>query len=265
MVVGVPCEALQLAEQVGQIVEPWAILLPIIAMFLNRTALGAALLAAVGLPYVLSTQKTQPPPASGLPEDFAVAGAGPTSFDAPARLAAVLPGAGLPGKPAGPGDRHTPPTNLEEILRFDLTPEQVIHTWPMVTTTTNQPELKGYRVPLVTGNRPESLAGSLTYYFNGQQELQRIVFHGTTGEPRPLIQLMVQKFEFKNVSDADAGAQRYQVRFSGRVVSELRVQPAQIVDNSQPHRRFAINLSLERPQKIHWFKGERSPVSDLRL
>jgi hypothetical protein len=49
------------------------------------------------------------------------------------------------------------------------------------------------------------------------------------------------------------------------VVSELRIQPAQIVDNSQPHRRFSINLSLERPQKIDWFKGEERSMSGLRL
>jgi hypothetical protein len=43
------------------------------------------------------------------------------------------------------------------------------------------------------------------------------------------------------------------------------VQPAHIVDNGQPHRRFTIHLQIERPQKILWINGGGSPVSDLRL
>jgi hypothetical protein len=164
----------------------------------------------------------------------------------------------VPGPPTHGAQALPAALNPEEIFRFDLSPEQVMHTWPMVNTTTNQPELKGYRVALVTGNQPDSLAGSLTYYFGSDQQLQRIVFHGTTGEPRPLIQLVSQKFEFKSDPAADAGTQRYVVRWSGKTVSELRVQPAQIIDAGQPHRRFSINLSIERPQKFRWFTGDGS-------
>src|SRR5207245_6262017 len=121
-------------------------------------------------------------------------------------------------------------------------PDQIVHTWPMVNTATNQPTLKGYRVALVTGSGAESLAGSLTYYFNSDQSLQRIVFHGTTGEPRPLVQFVSQKFDFKSDPPADAAGQRYVVRWSGKTVSELRVQPAQLIDANQPQRRFSINL-----------------------
>ncbi len=154
---------------------------------------------------------------------------------------------------------------MEEIFRFDLTADQVLHTWPVVTTTTNQPDLRGYRVPLVTGGRADSLAGSLTYFFNNDQQLQRIVFHGTSGDPKPVVQLATQKFAFRIDSAADAAVQRYVVRWSGRVVSELRVQPAHVVDASQPLRRFAVNLLIERPQKIPWFPGGGSPISGLRL
>ena len=44
---------------------------------------------------------------------------------------------------------------------------------------------------------------------------------------------------------------------AAKIVSELRVQPAQIVDVGQPHRRFSVNLLIERPQKLRWFSGER--------
>jgi Family of unknown function (DUF6690) len=241
---------------------------------IHRTLIGAALIGLVGLPYVLSTQKGGPPtPEAGLPADLLAAA--PPRLDVPPRLPGspaadgrlASSGLGSEGLMQGlrpDGTVPAPPTSLDDIFRFDLTAEQVMHTWPMVTTTTNQPDLKGYRVPLVTGGRPESLAGSLTYYFDKEQRLQRIVFHGTTGEPRPLIQLVVQKFQFK--PDAtDAGMLRYDVRRSGKPVSELRVEPAQVVDAGQPLRRFAVNLLIERPQESRWFKGTTSGISGLRL
>ncbi len=234
---------------------------------LHRTLLGAALLGLVGLPYVLSTNKSeQPQPDAAFPQDLLAAAPSPPGV--PQRLPAVpaasfAPAGDAPGTaPPSPGRA---PARLEDVFNFNLTAEQVLHTWPMVTTTTNQPDLKGYRVPLVTGGRPDSLAGSLTYFFNNEQQLQRIVFHGTTGDPQPLVQLAMQKFELKIDSAADAAVQRYVVRWSGRVVSELRVQPAQLVDAREPLRRFAVNLLIERPQKVRWFPGGGSPISGLRL
>jgi hypothetical protein len=235
---------------------------------IHRTLVGAALIGLVGLPYVLSTQKGDRGPESGPPDELLAAAPPPGArLDLPPRLpatpAAARPAGNQPGQAARAAAR--PPAGLQEIFNFHLTPERIIHSWPMVTTTTNQPELKGYRVPLVTGGRPDSLAGSLTYYFDKDQKLQRIVFHGTTGEPRPLVQLMTQKFDFKPEPVADANLQRYQVRWSGRVVSELRVQPAQVVDAKEPLRRFGVNLLIERPQKIPWFNGTTSGLGSLRL
>jgi hypothetical protein len=252
---------------------------------LHRTLLGAALLGLVGLPYVLSTQKEQPrAPEAGL-ENLGLTGMPPARIESSPRLPAMPPMAdapkaavgyatpalvdtraiAAPGQAVRPAETSATPASLEDIFRFELTPEQIVGTWPMVNTTTNQAELKGYRVALVTGNRPESLAGSLTYYFNGEQQLQRIVFHGTTGEPRPLVQLVSRKFDFKSDAAADVGTQRYVVRWSGKIVSEMRVQPAQVIDAGQPHRRFSINLLIERPQKLRWFTGGGSSTSGLRL
>jgi hypothetical protein len=232
----------------------------------HRTLIGAALVGLVGLPYVLSTPNGQPStPDASLPE--ALVAAVPPVAEVPPRLPAVPRGAGGPNHPGHrvqSAPRPAPPTRLEDIFRFDLTAEQVMHTWPTVTTATNQPELKGYRVPLVTGQQPESLAGSLTYYFAADQRLQRIVFHGTTGDPKPVVALVTQKFEFKPDPAPDASIQRYVVRWSGKVVSELRVQPAPVVDAREPHRRLLINLLIERPQKLRWFTGGGSGL-ELRL
>src|SRR5437016_5117949 len=104
----------------------------------------------------------------------------------------------------------------------------------VLSTQKDQPRAPDAALAEVAG-----MAASLTYYFGGDQQLQRIVFHGTTGEPRSLVQFVSQKFDFKSDSASDAGTQRYVVRWSGKIVSELRVQPAQIIDAGQPHRRFS--------------------------
>jgi hypothetical protein len=158
-----------------------------------------------------------------------------------------------------------PIAGFDEILRFDLTPDWVLARWPRISTTTNQPELKGYRVPVVTGARAEDLAGSLTYYFDPQQELQRIVFHGTTGDPQPLVKFVTERFNFRRAKDGEAGWQRYQVVWNGEPVSELRIRPAQVVDATQPHRRYLINLLIERPPSTDLLPDGERKFSNLRL
>ena len=43
--------------------------------------------------------------------------------------------------------------SLDEVLRFDLTPDWILHRWPRVSTGLAQLDLQGYRVPLVSGTR----------------------------------------------------------------------------------------------------------------
>jgi len=226
---------------------------------LQRTLVGTALLGLVGLPYVLSTKST----------DSTVAG---RAADEMTSIAQVPPG-GAPEISAHDlaRARSTPPTRPDEIFRFDLTADTVVRRWPLVATTTNQPELKGYRVPLVTGGRDHDLAGSLTYYFNAEQQVERIAFHGTTGDPRPLVQFLTRKFGFQAEPTNDAGLERYQVKSWGKEVSELRLQTAQLMDAMQPRRRYQIDLLIQRPKTSwSWFGGDGSSApptsrSGLRL
>jgi hypothetical protein len=237
---------------------------------LRRTLLGAATLGFVGLPYVMSTS-SQPAAnkSAATSGDYvalsplaSLAPHGPPDASGPAAEVPFLAGTPRPEAPlAGP-----PVANLEELFRFDITPDWVLARWPRVSTVTNQPELKGYRVPVVTGARPHDLAGSLTYYFNAKQEPQRIIFHGTTGDAEPLAKLMISKFKFRRVSDADAGTLRFQVQWSGKPLSELRVRPAQVVESGEPYRRFEVNLLIERPtqQRRGTTDGQRK-LSEIRL
>ncbi len=136
---------------------------------------------------------------------------------------------------------------LGQVFRFDVTTAWVLGHWARVSTQLADLDLQGYRVPLVTGTRPSDLAGSLTYYFNKRQRVQRITFTGTTGDARPLVSLLVARFGFRRELVDDAGLYLYRVMRGRQVLSELRIRPASVVRTSDPHGRFEVALDLRRP------------------
>lgn len=137
---------------------------------------------------------------------------------------------------------------LSQVFRFDVTTAWVLGHWARVSTQLADLDLQGYRVPLVTGTKPSDLAGSLTYYFNKRQRVERITFTGTTGDARPLVSLLVARFGFRRQFVDDAGLYLYRVMHGRKVVSELRIRPAHVVRSSDPHGRFEVALDLRRPE-----------------
>ncbi len=70
--------------------------------------------------------------------------------------------------------------SLAEVLRFDIPPAWVMQHFPTVNTGVGDLQLDGLRVPLITGTRPDDLVGTLTYYFDRFQRVQRISLHAVT-------------------------------------------------------------------------------------
>ena len=98
-----------------------------------------------------------------------------------------------------------PLPSLAEVLRFDVTVEWILRRWPRVTTGLPYLQLQGYRVPLVTGTGMSDVAGSLTYYFNAQQQVQRITLRGTTGDPSVLASILTSRYRFARRLTNDPG------------------------------------------------------------
>ena len=105
----------------------------------------------------------------------------------------------------------------------------------------------GIRVPLVTGTQIHDLAGSLTYFFDRAGRVQRISFHGTTGDTSQIAMLVVRGFGLQPQPTAVAGEQLFQVRVKDQVYSELRTRPAPVLWASSPHDSFAVDLDLQGP------------------
>jgi len=152
-------------------------------------------------------------------------------------------------KPSADGAIDSNPVvSLDEALDFGITPQWVLARWPRISAGLGQVQLQGYRVPLVTGTREDDLVGSITYYFNPHQMLQRITFYGNTGNADRLVQTLATRYGFARKVLNQPGIYVYEVPDrDGRVISTLRLETAAVIKQSDVPSRFKLSLVLERP------------------
>ena len=202
----------------------------------SRTWFAMMLFGSIGLPYLFSSSL------------------GPSKKADPAEAADPAadrpPGEGAPAVAKSPAASQLAVgpsfSDLGQVFRWDVSSAWVLAHWPRVSAGLAEVELQGYRTPLVTGTAPDDLAGSLTYYFNRQQRLQRMTFFGTTGDARRLLALLATRFGFVRETADDPSLFLYRVRDGKKVISELRIEPAHVIRSDAPHRRFDIALWIER-------------------
>lgn len=96
-------------------------------------------------------------------------------------------------KGAAAAARGIPITPLEKILRFDLTPDQIRETWPVVYVDRSLPGLTGFRVSAITGTATDDLAGALTFYFDSRH-MNRISFSGRTGDTGRIVDFLGYRY-----------------------------------------------------------------------
>ena len=168
--------------------------------------IGGLLLATVGpitlysgpdlLAGIKRSWSRSPAPAAAYEQSGTPSPAGATAFAQPGTFNSATDSLPLP--------------SLSEVLRFDVTVEGIMQRWPRVCTGLTYLQLQGYRVPLVTGTSVADMAGSLTYYFNAQQQVVRITFHGTTGNPSTLMTFLSSQYHFVRRLTNDPGLVVYE-------------------------------------------------------
>jgi hypothetical protein len=141
---------------------------------------------------------------------------------------------------AGPGSG-----DLGTLFRFDIGPEWITSQWSRVSTIRADEGWVGMRVPVVTGMAADDLAGSLTYYFDGWSRLQRIAFHGATGDARRLIAWSESQGLRREPAFA---AELFTRRWKGRATSVLAVQRPAVITSTQPFQQQEILLELGPPE-----------------
>ncbi|MCC7083862.1 MAG: hypothetical protein IT427_02515 [Pirellulales bacterium] len=207
-----------------------------------------ALGSAVGAPYVASEW---PKIKANVFGDSAVSaasyGARPPSTGAHATssFAGHSPSHIIPKYPLAvdPETMETPLVDMNEAFRFNITPQWIISRWPRVTSGLPEPKLHGMRVALITGLLPDDLAGALTYYFTPTQQVARLTFSGTTGDPRRFVAFVKERFGFQPFN-AQPGAEKYEIRWNGTAYSELFIRPASVVKSSMPNARYEVQMSI---------------------
>ncbi len=217
-------------------------------MIPKTVAMAGMLGAAVGVPYVVTehTNLTEPKAESSqaAPEANPVSPfqSISTSLDGPGsdvyqRLAPVEGYRGMP---------------LTTLLRWDITKEWVYRNWNRKTTGLAEVGLYGVRVPIVTGTQATDIAGTLSYYFDVNGQLQKIRLHGTTADTRPLLQIATAYYGMQRRAPASAGDQLYQANEGKQVRSELSTKPSRVLWSTQPHSSFKIDMELNRASSEYW-------------
>lgn len=192
---------------------------------------------------VPATPSTTPPPLLTQAANFFNSGAtapASTAYPSTSTPAPLVP---LGGPAAvSPMRYHT----LQEVLRFDVSKEWVYQNWERKSTGLADPQMFGIRVPLVTGTQRTDLAGSLTYQFDAQGQVQHISFRGRTADTTGIVNYLTQTYQFQRMQ-APAGEQLYQVRDGSSVYSELRTMPESVLLENSPLGSFGVVLELGRP------------------
>lgn len=140
----------------------------------------------------------------------------------------------------GPEVQH-----LQAVFRFDILPDWVMQSWSRVTVVP-QGNLRGLRVPLVSGLQLHDVAGSLTYCFDEKNRLQRITFRGSTGNPEMIETVAARGFGLKNEGGSHGGL--HVARWNGEPTSYLLIENAPTVRADSPHTRFSVRMELNRPR-----------------
>jgi len=139
----------------------------------------------------------------------------------------------------------TQPPNIQEVFHFGITPGWVVSRWPRVSTSLANLEMEGMRVPLVTGTESYDLHGSLTYYFDRAQKLQRITFYGYTDDPNVLADLITRYYGLKPEKTLDAGL--FLKGWNGKPRSLVWVGHSPATRSGGHNARYSVKLELNRP------------------
>ncbi len=206
-------------------------------------------------------QATQVFYSSDAPQAWQVGPDGAAAIDPFFGLAGHDPSANALNPKLSPHSLEQPPIiNLGEVLRFDITPTWVMQRFPRVSTILADTQFDGLRVPLVTGTTPSDLAGTLTYYFDRYQRLQRVNLHAVTGDPTRFANELQQAYKLE--SEPCLGGGLYVVKWNGRVASLLHVAPAPVIYGDAPYSRYNLFLEINQPGLAYGLSPEAQNLVD---
>ncbi len=211
-------------------------------MFSRPVLFAGVLVAAVAVPYLL-LDKRLAATARGQWRRLTAASSAAADAAKPAPPPAALASAALPA------------ASIEEAFRFDVRPDWVISRWPQVSTVAGGPKQLGLRVALVSGTRPDDVAGSLTYYFDEHHQLQRLTFAGLTADARRLLAATVTQSGLKSLPTT--GAAHYVAGNPKQPTSQVIVKYLPEISGPAVTARLEVAVDLRRADVLGRDRRER--------
>ena len=149
-----------------------------------------------------------------------------------------------------------PGVPLEHLLSFQATPEWIGKNWSRVTTRLADLDLHGWRVPIMLENQGE-LYGSITYYFDQQRQVQRILLHGYTSDASDIVQLATTRYQMKRIPSTVS--ELFTAKIEGRMIGGLRVDFTPILKSNAP-KRCEVFMELNRQGSSYGMSHEFTHV-----
>lgn len=151
-----------------------------------------------------------------------------------------------------------PVADFRDVLRFDVSPNWVAEHFTRVTTVLADLRLEGFRVPVVTGTKTDDIAGTITYYFRPDHQLQRICLHGFTGDPSRLVETLTTHYGMQARPTLEAGV--YTIDWNGRPTSVLKVTRAPILYADATRSQHTVFLELNQPHLDYGLSPEAARI-----
>ena len=158
----------------------------------------------------------------------------------PVAASGTFPGS-LPVQPM----MFQPVVSFYEILDWNLTPDMVRSRFERITVMDTDYGLQGMRVPLVTGVNPHDLHGSLTWYFDESERLQRISFRGWTGDATPLANFIESQFGLSPQNKTSSHL--YVARRGRKVISAALFRFAPVLESRKSNEQIVVAFEINNP------------------
>ncbi len=150
--------------------------------------------------------------------------------------------------------------DIREVLRFDIDAPWVLNRFSRVSTVLADLNMEGLRVPIVTGTQADDVAGTLTYYFDPSGKIQRVTFHGFTGDPNRMVSVMTENYGLSREPSLEAGV--YTRRWNGTPVHFLRLTYAPVVYSDAIHQKYTVFIELNQPNLSFGISPEARKIVD---
>ena len=146
--------------------------------------------------------------------------------------------------------KRSEPVPMNELLRFDYVPEDIVTRWPYVTAVNPELHVQAYRAPFYTGTTPEDLEGVVTYYFDTRC-IQQISIRAKTGDFRKLVQWLetYYGFEYRETQSPVVYVYEQPQRWPRKDGSHLWIRPNHAFAEGYDYKRFDVTLVLNRPKE----------------